>query len=201
MKLLMCFVMMFSLGNPDIINQEASVIATTCYVYETASFDSPLVINDEYITLKHGDTVRVYGEEGEFSIVRFDYDNVNFQDKDYYIYSNYLTFNKVEQETYPVFNAKVANDNAVIYDLNTTVTDFTAHKGQGLFLYNGYSSKEEYTAVALVLDNGKVYYGFMKTEDIKPNGISAGLITGIVVLVTCLTIIFLLLFMRKKKRQ
>lgn len=197
MKFLLAIIILFVGINPS-VGSEASVVTTTCAVYQEASFDNPLLINEKEVVLKHGNIVKFIEEVGDFSKVSFSYDGAAGEG---YIYSYYLTFNKVEQVNYPVFNGKVKNDNASVYDLERNPTALTASKGQGVYLYQGYSSKEEFVAVAVIIEDGSVYYGLMKSADIAPNGVNAGLITGIVVIASCLTIIFLLLFMKKKKKQ
>ena len=184
-------------GFTPTLGSEASIMATSCPVYETASFDSPLMIDDYEVVLQHGNSVKFIEEEGDFSKISFVF---NGAEGEGYVYSYYLTFNKVEQEVYPVFNGKVKVDDAIVYSLDKT-PKLTAKKGQGVYLYQGYSAKEEYVAVAIIDEDGSVFYGLMKPEHIAPSGVNAGLITGIVVIASCLTIIFLLVFMKKKKKQ
>lgn len=193
MKLLACLLLLF-VGITPVSGDAASVIIP-CYVYQSASFDTKLLVQDKEVGLQHGEKVTFLEEVNNFCKIEFIVENEKYEG---YVYSYYLTFNKVDKEIRPVFNGKTTKETP-IYDLNKNLTEFKASKGQGVYIYQGYSSKEEFVAVGVVLEDGSVYYGLMKTADVAPNGINGGLITGIVVIASCLTIIFLLLFMKKKK--
>lgn len=190
MKLLMCVLMMFM--PVSAADNFAWVVASSCCIYQNESFDEVILDGDQPLTLSHGTQLEILSDGGG------DFVKVKYQDFEGYVYRYYLTFSEPLQESYPVFNGRIQND-CPIYDLDKHETEFTAKAGQQIYLYNGFNSKEEYTAVALILDNGKVYYGYVKTLHIQANGVNAALITGIMVVISCLTIIFLLLFMKKKK--
>lgn len=179
---------------------QVTVVADRCVVYQSASFDAPLLINEQTVTFKHGHQLTVLGNEisSPFIQVQGDFENTLVEG---FVYRYYVTFASIEIKEYPVFNASVAVENTIIYDLDKQPTEYTATKGQGLYLYNGFNDKETYTAVAVVLSDDSVYYGYVLTKDIKTKGINAGLITGFVVIISCLTIIFLLLFMKKRKQH
>ncbi len=193
----MCFIMLFS-GFTSADTAKVSVVASTCYVYEDASFDSPISINGEKIVLTHGDKLEVVEDDNGLDFIKVKLDG---RENGGYVYRYYVTYNEIGQEVYPVFNGYVLKNNSKIYDLDKQETTFTANEGHEIYLYNGYNNKEEYNAVAIVLEDGSLFYGYMLTADIAPYGVNAGLITGIVVIASCLTIIFLLLFMKKTKRQ
>lgn len=177
---------------------QVTVVSNTCYVYEDASFDSPIYDGDEKVTFTHGEKLDVLSDEnGDFIKIKF---SIGEQTQSGYVYRYYVTYSTLSQEQYPVFNAKVIHDEAIIYKSDKTPSGHTAKAGQGIYLYKGYSSGE-WNAVEIVLEDGSLYYGYMKTADISTNGISAGLITGIMLIATCLTIIFLLVFMKKKKKR
>lgn len=177
---------------------KVAVIASSCYVYEDSSFDSPITVNDEKVILTHGDRLEVLEDDNSLDFIKVKVDGV---ESGGYIYRYYVTYNEIEQDVYPVFNGYVLKNNSKIYDLDKQETIYTANEGHEIYLYNGYNDKEEYNAVAIVLEDGSLFYGYMLTADVSPYGVSAGLITGIVVIASCLTIIFLLLFMKKTKRQ
>ncbi len=189
--------MLFSgVSNATYAADNAYVMVPSCPVYQTADFSSPLLYNDEPVTLANNSEVVELVVEGDFAKITFNYLDTELEG---YVYKYYLSFSKSEQEMYPVFNGSVAHEGAVIYDLQETPTTHTAKAGQGIYLYKGYQHHEKYNAVAIVLEDGSLYYGLMLTSDISPNGINAGLITGIMVIASCLTIIFLLVFIKKKK--
>ena len=180
-----CFAPVTNLSHAD--TEQMVYVINSCYVYETASFDTKKLEGDQPIMLAHGQSVKLVEENGDFWLIASD---------EIEGYKFYLTKNEPREDVYLSFNATIEN-NAEIYDLEMSPA-FQAKKGQRVYLYQGYS-KGEYTAVALIREDGSVFYGFIATKDIVPDGINAGLITGIAVIISCLTLIFLLLFMKKKK--
>ena len=175
-----------------------TVVADYCYVYETAAFDSPLLQDEKPVKFTHGQKLSVLEDKPSLDFIKVE---VEGAESGGYVYRYYVTYSDVTQEIYPVFNGKIVNDNVKLYDLDKKETSLVAKKGQKVYLYNGYNGKEEFNAIAIKLDDGSLFYGYVKTADVEPYGVNAGLITGIVVIASCLTIIFLLLFMKKKKRQ
>lgn len=117
-----------------------------------------------------------------------------------YVYKFYVTMNENHEQIYPVFNAKVVVSDAKVYDLDKNLTEIKLGKDTELYLYQGYKRKADFTAVCFVQENGQLYYGFLMTDDLAPYGVNAGLITGIMVVVSCVTIILLLMFMKKVKK-
>ena len=185
-------------GNTFADKEYCQVVASECCIYEEANFDKPLKdSNGETISLKHGQALKVIeGEKEGFIKVEFSAEEV-YQG---YVYARHVTFNKLSQEIYPVFNASVVAEEAQVYDLNEEPTDIKLTKGKELYLYKGYHKKENMTFVCFIQEDGSLYYGKIITKDLAPYGINAGVITGIVVAVSCATIILLLLFMKKTKK-
>ncbi len=177
------------------------VVATNCYLYESPEFTVKMKDSSESnIVLVHGQKLSILtgGQESEdFIYVQVAFDQLYSG----YVYKHYVTTNPIVQDTYPVFNAKVAVEDAIVYDLNKENLLTTLDKGVKLYLYEGYEKKEPFTAVCFAGEDGKLVYGFMKTTDLSPNGINAGVITGIMVIVSCVTIILLLVFMKKIKKK
>lgn len=199
MKLLLCFLMMFSnfvYAEPATV----SVVANSCIVYEDASFENPILIDESPLSFPHGTILSVLNDDSSLDFIKISVDKDNNLIEGF-VYRYYVTYASLEQEVYPVFNGSVLNEGAIIYDLEKNPSQFVAKQGQGIYFYEGFDSKEEFNAVAIVLEDGNLYYGYMQTRDVSPYGVNAGLITGIVVIISCLTIIFLLMFMKKTKRQ
>lgn len=177
---------------------QVSVVADFCYLYSAPSFEQKVEIENQPVILEHLDTLTVLEDDSSLQFIKVKVEDKNVEG---YVYRYYVTYDSPSQEVYPVFNGRVTKDDAIIYDLNREPTAYRAKNGQGIYLYSGFTDREDKNAVAIVLEDGSLYYGFMNTKDIAPNGVNAGLITGIVVIASCLTIIFLLLFMKKKKRH
>lgn len=184
---LFCFAPTANLSHAE--TEQMVYVVNACYVYETASFDTKKLDGDQPVKLLVGQSAKLKEEEGDFWLVESG-------EIEGYVYKYCLTKNAPQEDVYLNFNATVERT-ATIYDLEMSPA-FQVKKGQRVYLYQGYS-KDEYTKVALLRDDGTPFYGFIATNDIVPDGINAGLITGIAVIISCLTLIFLLLFMKKKK--
>ncbi len=170
----------------------ATVISSKCDIYTDSSFSSEkIMIDDKIVTLSHDESVEILSFSGDFAEI----ENKNVRG---YVYKYYLTQNS-SQEIYPVFNGKLRRD-SVIYDIELKKTDFQAKKNDKVYIYEGFNNKKEYTAVQIVLEDGTLYNGYIKTEDIKPNGISKLLITGISIIIASVTIVLSLIFIRKSKK-
>lgn len=173
------------------------VVASECCVYQEASFDNPIKDSgDNLIKLKHGQLLRVIEGEKDY-FIKVEYEGY---EEGVFVYARYVTYNVMEQEVYPIFNAEVAVEKAIVYDLDENPTNIVLEEGKEIYLYEGYKKSSEKTAVCFVDENGKLYYGYLNTSDLSPYGINAGVITGIMVAVSCVTIILLLLFIKKKKK-
>ena len=105
-------------------------------------------------------------------------------------------------ETIPNFNAKTI-DNAKVYfktDTNFEESDITLNKGTRIYLYEGYKRKNEYCAVSFEFEN-QILYGYVKTYQIKPDGINPLLITCTTLIIAVLTISLSLILIKKKKTK
>lgn len=116
-----------------------------------------------------------------------------------YIIADLLTEKQEEIMAIPNFNAKTNKDCHVFSQKNDKFeeSETTLSRGQEIFLYEGFDAKKDFNAISYVLD-GKVFYGFLKTDDISPNGINPVIITCTILIVAVLSIIFAWLFMKGK---
>ena len=153
--------------------------------------------NGEDLLLMHGQALEVIDEDGDFVQVSLTLNEQVFQG---YIYKYYLTKNSA-QSIYPVFNGSVRIDNAIIYDINKTQTSYTAKKNQGVYIYSGFNDDEEFTAIQIVLDDGSLYNGYIKTIDLSPDGVSPLLIVGITLIAAAVTVTLSLVFIKKRKTK
>ncbi len=170
------------------------VTANSAVVYEQPDFSS-----EKLSVLTHGDEVSLEMEEG--SPKEYVYgEYIFFHCENGYIFSDLLTPKTSQIISIPNFNGKT-NSNCYVYfseDLQLVESDILLEKGQQIFLYEGYDSKTEYTAIAFLQDND-IMYGYIKTEYVNPNGVNPLLITCAVIILAVLGIIFAWLFMKRKK--
>ncbi len=174
----------------------ATVIASRCEMYEGADFSSPTVTNaeGEKVYLWHGDEVTIMSIQGDWAGVRCEDRTEGF------VYKYYLTQN-TSQIVYPVFNASVLHDDAVLYDVDYVDTTHRLQKGDRVLVYKSFNEKETYTAVQAVLDDGSLYNGYMLTKDVSPDGISGVLIAGITIIIALVTIVLSIVYIKKKKKK
>ncbi len=172
------------------IGKEAQIISSKCDLYLQPSFASEKLKDGEtVVSFKHGAIVLVKELSEDFALIEKD-------EIEGWAYKYYLTQN-TSQNVYPVFNGKIRN-NTSIYDLEMKDTGLIAKKDTRIFIYSGFNEKKQYTPVQLVLEDGSLYNGYIKTADIKPDGISSLLIIGIAAAVT---IILSLVFIQKKNKK
>lgn len=185
---------MFLFSSVSVSSTPVEVIASSCFLYQAPSFESEKVQVDENDLVFHfGQNLTLLTEENNFALVQ------TTEGQTGYVYKYYIAKSE-DFEVYPSFNGSIRTENAVIYNLDFEETNFRAKSGQGVYLYQGFSS-EKFTAVQIVLENGKLYNGYVLTADLEPNGISSTLIVGITIISAVVTIVLSLLFIRKKKKK
>ena len=113
-----------------------------------------------------------------------------------YIFCDFVTPENLNIQYIPNFNAKT-NSSCNLY-INENNEVISLEKNHPLFLYEGFNKKEDFNAVAVLIDN-EIIYGFVQTEYINPNGINPVLITCIIIIIALLGIIFAWLFIKKRK--
>ena len=177
--------------------KQAKVIASYCNVYTDADFSSEkitVLIGEEEkpLTLKHNEIVDLLELENDFAKIKTE------NEIEGYVYKYYLTQN-TSQVVYPVFNASIRN-NTQILDMDLQPVQ-EVEKGTRVLIYKGYSEKEGYTAVQVVLGDQSIYNGYVLTKDVNPDGISGLLITGISIIIAAVTVILAVVFIKKKKKK
>ena len=176
-------------------NTQCYVTASSCYLYTEASFSAEKVLIDESpVVLKHKDVVVVQSEENDFCLV-----TLAGSETEGYVYKFYIT-NNSSQSVYPVFNATIRNETH-IYDLDKNQTEYIAVKNQRVYIYEGFNDKKEYTAVQIVLPDGSLFNGYVKTKDLNPDGVSSTLIIAISAISAIVTVVLALVFIKKPKRR
>ena len=177
-------------------NGTAQIIATKCNLYEEASFSSDkVIINDTdqqpvIITLHFGDHVQVEQIDSDFALVTTE------KSVKGWVYQYYLS-QTPSQEIYPVFNGTIIKE-TLIYDIDGLSTGFLAKEGQRVFLFEGFDSKKDSTAIQIALEDGSLLTGYVSTTCVEPDGVSKTLIAAITISVAAITIVLSLIFIRKK---
>lgn len=193
MKSLLCIaIIVLSAFAP---NSTAFVLASRCPLYSTPDFTSSIVQYEETdYFLSQNDQVEVLGTEGDFVLVK------TSENVEGYVYKYYLTQN-TSQETYPVFNCSV-RENCLVYDLEKNPTTYVAEKNQRVFIYNGFDNVEGgYTEVQLVLADGSLYNGLIKSSSLRPDGVNRNAIIAIPIILAGITVVLSIVFIGKKKKK
>lgn len=187
-------------------------IANYCYIYSSPSFTSEKVVdeNSDPIIVRHKDILIL--EEGENGLNTYEdsegqlfyavlsVNNTTITQG--YIFSDFVTENISNIETYPTFNATLKND-VYLYEATgeeITPTETLLVKGSRVYLYEGYNSSLPYTRVAVKVENS-LEYGYIKTEEISPDGINPAIIYAITIALACIGIIMAFLFMKNKNKK
>ena len=195
MKLILAVVMFFSTmsGNYS-IGTYLSVVTDYAYMYQSASFSS---IKEDFV-IEHGEKVQLESETplNDFYLVSYTYKNIDYTG---YVYKECLAELDEEQDIVLTYNAKTSSKTKV-YSINDKSKEIlTIDEGKELYLYEGFDSKSEFTAVKFTY-NGKIVLGYIKTADVSPYGVSPTLILAITAIVACVGVIFILLGISKKKK-
>lgn len=197
--LLACILLVTSFASTVSGGQSLSVVATFVNLYASPSFETVLAdASGQAYTFEHGTIFQAIEENGDFILVRADVEDQTIEG---YVYKYYVTTNENGQDVYPVFNGSVTLDGAIIYDINGKPTQHIAKLGQGITIYGGFDDQNEFTSLAIVLEDGSLFYGMMRTQDIAPYGISGALIASITIIVALVTIILSVIFIRKKRSK
>lgn len=188
LSIMMFFVSFASTGVGD-----ATIIASRCYLYSSASFDSEIVkVEDDDYYAKLNDVFVIESYDGDFAFAH----NKSTPEIKGYIYKYYLTQNS-SQTVYPVFNASIRND-TTLFDVDKNEVS-TVLKNTRVYIYAGFNDKEEYTPVQIVLEDGSLYNGLILTKDVNPDGVSSLLIVAISVISACVTVVLSVVFIKKSK--
>ena len=172
-------------------NGEYIITASSCYLYEDASFDSAKVQSDNKdMILKHGQIVIFENEENEFCLV-----TIKNTEKSGYVYKYYISDNS-SISYYPVFNATIREDTPLQND-----SQIILKQNQRIYLFDGFDNKRELTPVQFIDENGTLMNGFIPTSNIKPDGVNRLLIIAIPLIAAIVTVTLSIIFIRKKKKK
>ena len=173
------------------------VTANKANVYEEAAFSSTVLK-----TLSHKDEVKIeisMNEPVEYVTGNYVFYKI---DGSGYILSDLICQKTKTITSIPNFNAKT-NEECFVYFLDNdlyTKSEIKLSKNQEIFLYKGYDKNAELTPVAFVYEN-EVYYGFLQTKNVSPNGINPVVITVITLVMAILGIAFAWVFIQGKKKK
>ncbi len=203
---------MICLPNANIVHAESKTewicIANYCYIYSSPSFTAEKVLDENFeeIVVLHKDILTL--EENENGVVEYNgfYKVLSVGEiaiSEGYIFSDFVTENLSQIETYPTFNATLKND-TYLFEVSGeefTQTETLLEKGTRIYLYEGYDNDiNGYVAVAVKIGSG-LQYGYVLKTEVSPDGINPAIIYAITIALACIGIITALLFMKNKKKK
>lgn len=191
-----------SISDPEIVYAETDlnsyvVVANSAIVYQNANFSSQKIK-----TLQQKTEIKLELENSSPKKYQND-DFVFFKIVDDGFILSSLVAKKTDTiNATPVFNGKTNTECFVFSMQNEKLegTNIILFKNQEIFMYEGYNSKSEYTAISFVYDN-EVMYGYIKTENIAPNGINPVIISVFSLVVAILGVILSWIFIKGKKTK
>ena len=179
-------------------SQNFVVVANSATLFSDYNFTS-----EKLLVLSHNDEVEIETEDNvpvEYVSGDFVFYKATYEDKTGYVLGDLVTLKTNQIESIPNFNAKT-NSSCKVYfknDLNFVESEITLEKHEKIFLYEGFDSKSEWTAISF-LSNNQVLYGYIKTENVAPNGINSIFITCISIILAVVGIVFAWVFIKNKK--
>lgn len=103
------------------------------------------------------------------------------------------------------FNAKIKNDNSIIYTKNNlgefVETGKTLNKDTKVRILDGYNKKKEFTYISFYDSNDDIVSYYIKTSDLSVNGVNYSLIIGIISLISCISVILIVFGIKGKKKK
>ena len=100
-------------------------------------------------------------------------------------------------------NAKIKNDNTIVYDLvgeEYVATDIILSKNEKIRILDGYDTSKEFTYISFIKDENIVSY-YVKTENIEVVGINYTIIVAVMTLITCASVLSIVLGIKAKKKR
>ena len=176
------------------------VCANSANVYQSSDLNSSVLY-----TLSHKDKIEVEPDGTEAKVytnLGYSFYKIVTEGKEGYILADFAVKMAETLQEIPNFNAKT-NGQCVVYNKvgeEYIETSISLEKGHKLFLYEGYKSKNPYTAASFVMDN-QVLYGYIKSESVAPNGINPAIITCACLILAILGIMFTFLFIKGRKKK
>ena len=209
-KIFLCFVLLLLCITSVCLPQTSFADGETSKTFVVAAneavvFENPSLSSNRITTLNHKDEIEIEldGQSAkEERVDGFVFYHVTTSGKEGYVISDLVVPKTKFLVTIPQFNAKT-NGKAKVYFFENgsyVPSDITLPKHQRIFLYQGFSSKKNFNAVAFVYEN-EVIYGYLKKDDIDPDGVNPLIITVACFAIAAIGIILAFVFMKKKKKK
>ncbi len=199
------FVLMFgaTLIAPNFVYAQENQSVYVVTANYASVFKNADITSNKLGQVNHNEEVYIEMENDlpkEYMSDDFVFYKITYNQLDGYVLADLLTPKNNVITAIPSFNAQTNSACKVYFkqDNEMVESDISLDKGERIFLYEGFNGKEEYNAISFVYEN-QVLYGYLKSENIAPDGINPIIITCIIIIIALLGIIFAWLFMKNKK--
>lgn len=176
------------------------VTANYAYVFQSPNFSSKKL---KKLENKSVVTVELeWSEPKKYVSDEYVFFKVSSDGVEGYVYSDLVAPKTKELTTLPNFNAKINQDTKLFSKQGDEYVESekTLTKGMKIFLYEGFDSKSDFTAIAYVQEN-EVLYGFVKSSAVAPNGINPLIITCMTIILAVIGIVFTFVFIKRRKSK
>ena len=209
---LFCFAIIFLIPNFQFVqaddlsqNNTYFVTANFANVYSEPILNSEKIIGEikhkEIVYLEMDNNTPKTFNDGDFTFYQLSEEIYSpIYNSNAFILTELVIQKSKEITSIPSFNAKT-NSNCTVYflkDNEKVESDIKLEKGTKIFLYEGYTRKKTFTAIAFINEK-EIYYGYLETRYISPNGINPIIFTCIFLTLAVLGIIFAWVFMKRSK--
>ena len=185
---LLALAMIFTFSSNFVTGQSVFVIPNYAPLYSEPNFESEVLIE-----LEKGTNLEILTEEENGFLY------VKYNETQGYIYYELVGETLNEQEKVLSYNATILN-NTTVYSLTSNEKICDLEKGKRVFLYQGYNDDKDMLAIQFE-KYGKILYGLVEIENVKPDGVNTALIVSITAIVAIVSIIIILLGITNKKRH
>ena len=183
----------------DELPESVRVITVSTGIYNSASLSDPMMNGEEEVKAFHGETFKVksliVAENSFYEIV---YNNASA-----YILKAHVLDTKINSNNIKLDTNAVLRIDAKVYEYNGenySEIDYVLEKGTRIKLLDGIDNTLEYTRISFELNEETLTY-YVPTTAISPDGMSAGGITAIALIITCTSLLLILFGFKGKKRK
>ena len=214
------FCIIFPIGNNGFIFAtsdipEKIVVSQTTYIYSQADLKSEIIkdSNGNYIMLKQGTMLTIDTTFFDSNSMFYKFclkdiiDGKTSEDIGYVLIAHTVDYSKQSLHKRLDSNATIKNDNSQIFEKDTTEdgkynkVDIILNKGTKVKILDGYDKNKQYTYISFYDNNNNIVSYYIQTKDLSVSGVNYSLIIGIMSLVTCVSIILILLGVKGKKKK
>ena len=175
------------------------VITVSTRIYNSASLSDPMLNGEEEVRAVHGDTFEVLS----LVVSENSFYEISYAGESAYILKAHVLDTNIDANNVKLDTNAVLRENAEVFEYaNQTYSkvDITLEKGTRVKLLDGIDNSLEYTRISFEIGEETLTY-YVPTTAISPDGMSAGGITAIALIITCTSLLLILFGCKGKKKK